>query len=112
MHVVFAQYVRQAKSIQNGTRHRIALAAILHRKSYYWLIIFLERRAYTSPEIALILIAKKTAVALEEFYGRRDPLPVVYVGLDHEIFNPARRDSLREAARRALGLAEESSLCS
>ncbi len=58
-------------------------------------------------DISLILIAKKTSVALEEFYGRRDPFPVVYVGLDHQIFNPARRDALRQAARRGLGLTEE-----
>jgi glycosyltransferase involved in cell wall biosynthesis len=108
VHVVFAQYVRQTKSDSERAQGIASRwPRLLHRRLYYWLIIFLERRAYTSMDISLILIAKKTSVALEEFYGRRDPLPVVYVGLDHQIFNPARRDALRQGARRGLGLAEE-----
>ena len=52
----------------------------------------------------LILIAKRTAASLEQFYHRREHLPVVYLGLDHEIFNHARRAELRENARKELGL--------
>ncbi len=108
VHVVFAQYVRQANADSERAQGIASRwPRLLHRKFYYWLIIFLERRVYSSMDISLILIAKKTSVALEEFYGRRDPFPVVYVGLDHQIFNPTRRDALRPAARRALELAEE-----
>jgi glycosyltransferase involved in cell wall biosynthesis len=107
VHIVFAQYVRQAES--NSKRVQVVASywpQLLHRRLYYWLAIFLERLAYTRLDITLILIAKKTFMALEEFYGRREPCPIVYVGLDHEIFNPARRASLRDEARRGLGLSE------
>jgi len=107
VHIVFAQYVRRAESDSERANNRISYwPHALHRKLYYWLAIFLEQRAYTRKNITLILIAKRTSLALEEFYGRHDPFPVVYVGLDHENFNPARRSFCREEARRALGLTE------
>jgi glycosyltransferase involved in cell wall biosynthesis len=107
VHIVFAQYVRRAKSDSERAAGVVSdWARVLHRKLYYWLAVFLEHRAYASSDITLILIAKRTSIALKEFYGRRDPCPVVYVGLDHQIFNPARRASLREQARRTLELPE------
>lgn len=106
VHIVFAQYARRDESESEHTNGLVShWPRALHRKLYYWLAIFLERRAYTGKNIALILIAKRTSMTLEEFYGRRDPCPVVYVGLDHEKFNPARRVLNREEARRALGIA-------
>ena len=113
VHIVFAQYARRDEPESEHTNSLVShWPRALHRKLYYWLAIFLERRAYTGKNIALILIAKRTSMTLEEFYGRRDPCPVVYVGLDHEKFNPARRVLNREEARRALGIAGANSLCS
>jgi glycosyltransferase involved in cell wall biosynthesis len=107
VHIVFAQYVRRAESDSERAKSLVSYwPHELHRKLYYWLAIFLEQRAYTRKNITLILIAKRTFMALEKFYGRRVPCPVVYVGLDHEKFNPARRALYRQEARRALGLAE------
>jgi glycosyltransferase involved in cell wall biosynthesis len=107
VHVVFAEYQRKLES-ESGGAHRpgSSWARALHRKLYYRLVIFLERLAYTSPHIQLIFIAKKTSAAVEKYYGRRSPCPVVYIGLDHEVFNPVRRATLRESARKELGLAE------
>jgi glycosyltransferase involved in cell wall biosynthesis len=105
VHIVFAQYVRRAASnsarIEGGVSY---WPQLLHRKLYYWLAIYLEQLVYTRDNVTLILIAKKTSTALEDFYGRRDPCPVVYVGLDHEVFNRERRVSLRDEARRELGI--------
>jgi UDP-glucose:(heptosyl)LPS alpha-1,3-glucosyltransferase len=107
VHIVFAQYVRRAEADSKRAADVVSdWARVLHRKLYYWLAVFLEHRAYASSDVTLILIAKRTSIALEEFYGRRDPCPVVYVGLDHQVFNPARRASLREQARQTLELAE------
>jgi UDP-glucose:(heptosyl)LPS alpha-1,3-glucosyltransferase len=53
------------------------------------------------------LIAHRTAEGLARFYGRTDDFPVVYVGLDHDVFNPQRRAELREAARQKLGIADD-----
>jgi glycosyltransferase involved in cell wall biosynthesis len=107
VHIVFAQYVRRTESDSERANSLVShWPQALHRKLYYWLAIFLEQRAYTRKNITLILIAKRTSIALEDFYGSRDQCPVVYVGLDHENFNPARRARNRQEARRALGLAE------
>src|SRR2546425_12433011 len=57
-------------------------------------------------DTSLILIARKTAEDLKRFYGRTDTLPVVYLGLDHQIFNPEARKALRSNARKQLELEE------
>ena len=107
VHIVFAQYVKRAESDSERTNSPgLNWLHALHRKLYYRLAIFLEQCAYPRKSITLILIARRTFMALEQFYGRHDPCPVVYVGLDHEKFNPARRALSREEARRTLGLAE------
>jgi UDP-glucose:(heptosyl)LPS alpha-1,3-glucosyltransferase len=108
VHIVFAEFLRQA-----GLELRLARSPVhswprlLHRKLYYRLIVALEKRIYSDPGTTLVLYAKKTARDLERFYGRRDRLPVLYLGLDHATFNPARRAALRDAARQQLGLAPE-----
>ncbi len=108
VHIVFAEYVRQARNELSFRRNSIrAWPRLLHRKLYYALIIAIERRVYGGSRAALILIAKRTALALERFYGRSGNLPVVYGGLDHAIFNPERRANLREDARRILALTPE-----
>jgi glycosyltransferase involved in cell wall biosynthesis len=103
VHIVFAQYVRQIQSELSLARHPVwTWPRILHRRLYYALAISLEGRAYTRPDVTLILIARRTAQALARFYGRSERLPVIWVGLDHNLFNQSRRASLREGARQAL----------
>lgn len=103
VHIVFAEYTAKLASGQEaegGLSPRV-----LHRKLYYRLIASLERRIYANPEKALILIARKTDRELALHYGRRTPSPVIYLGLDHNAFNPERRRGLRERARLELGYA-------
>jgi glycosyltransferase involved in cell wall biosynthesis len=105
VHIVFAQYVEGVRAgLQLSRNSILAWPRIIHRRLYYRLLRSLERRLYSPPGVPLVLIAKHTAAALEKFYNRRDNLPVVYVGLDHEVFNPARRAALREDARDELGI--------
>jgi len=107
VHIVFAEYIRQVGAEIDLLRSPIGTwPALLHRRLYYRLLVSLERRVYTNPKTVLILIARKTAARLERFYGRIDRFPVLYLGLDHAIFNPARRHRLREGARSELGLSE------
>ncbi|MFZ3216177.1 MAG: glycosyltransferase family 4 protein [Candidatus Acidiferrales bacterium] len=105
VHIVFAQYVQSVQAGLRLSRNSIlSWPRILHRRLYYRLLMALERRLYAPSGVPLVLIARRTAATLERFYGRRDRLPVVYVGLDHEIFNPARRAQLRDDARKELAL--------
>jgi glycosyltransferase involved in cell wall biosynthesis len=107
VHIVFAEYVRKLERGSGAAKHTpLAWLRLMHRSLYYRLLIFLERRAYRNPNITLILIANRTSTALREHYGRGGPFPVVYLGLDHETFNPSRRVSLRECARKKLELSE------
>ncbi len=108
VHIVFAEYVRKhASEARRPRRNASSWVRAVHQKLYYKLIMFLEKRAYTRPNVPLVLIAEHTSGALREHYGRRDSCPVVYVGLDHKIFNPSRRAVQREGARRELGVTED-----
>jgi glycosyltransferase involved in cell wall biosynthesis len=105
VHIVFAEYVSRVRNeISFSGKPVKAWPQLLHQRLYYALAMALERHAYGKHAIPLILIARRTSVALERFYGRFDNLPVVYVGLDHEVFNPQRRKMLRENARKELVL--------
>jgi glycosyltransferase involved in cell wall biosynthesis len=105
VHIVFAEYVSRVRNEISLTDKPVkAWLHLLHQRLYYRLAIALERHAYGKHEIPLVLIARRTSVALERFYGRFDNLPVVYVGLDHDVFNPQRRKLLRETARKELAL--------
>jgi UDP-glucose:(heptosyl)LPS alpha-1,3-glucosyltransferase len=108
VHIVFAEYVRKIAAEPGHPRQTASsLLRSIHQRLYYRLIVHLEKRAYTHPGVTLILIAKRTFLALQEHYGRYDSCPVIYVGLDHDAFNPERRSALREKARKELGLVED-----
>ncbi len=105
VHIVFAEFFRQAKPELRFFSHPVRnWPRLLHRRVYYSLIIFLERRIYPSPRKQLILIAKKTEADLCRFYPRNGSNPILYLGLDHARFNPTRRAELRSDARRSIGL--------
>jgi glycosyltransferase involved in cell wall biosynthesis len=108
VHIVFAEYLSRIRTQLSFANNPLsAWLWILHRKLYYRLAVWLERRAYTNPETVLILIAHKTGDSLACFYGRHDHFPVLYLGIDHSVFHPGRRMSLREEARIALELTSD-----
>ena len=105
VHIVFAEYAGKNNLAEDGSSAPdTGWLRRLHRNLYYRLAMILEKRAYTSPDIQLILIARKTSLALEKYYGRRGPFPVLYLGLDHQVFNPQRRAAIRRDARKQLDL--------
>jgi UDP-glucose:(heptosyl)LPS alpha-1,3-glucosyltransferase len=107
VHIVFAEFVRQtASGLQLWGNPVLFWPRLIHRRLYYRLIMFLERRMYTNPRAGLILIAKKTAEDLKRHYSIDRPLPVVYIGLDHEIFNRDLRLRNRQGSRKQLGVKE------
>ena len=108
VHIVFAEYVRRNHAaIEFARNPPWAWAALLNRKLYYGLIRFLEGRLYKRRNVRLILIARKTSEELARFYGRTEELPVVYLGLDHDVFKPAYRLAKRDAARAELRITED-----
>ena len=108
VHIIFAQYIQGLQAELALSRNSVgSWPRILHRRLYYSLIMALERRLYTDSGVPLFLIAKRTAAELARFYGRTDRLSVLYIGLDHETFNPPRRRALREEARRQLSISTD-----
>jgi glycosyltransferase involved in cell wall biosynthesis len=107
VHIVFAEFLQRVRSELKLNRNPAWFwPKLLHRRLYYRLIIWLESRVYRNPETVLILIAQKTAKDLERIYQRRDRCVVLYLGLDHTAYHPARRAALRDSARQQLGLAD------
>jgi UDP-glucose:(heptosyl)LPS alpha-1,3-glucosyltransferase len=108
VHIVFAEFVRLAEPELRFRANPFRFwPRLIHRWLYYRLIIFLERRMYANPRTGLILIAKKTAEDLKRHYGLAGPFPIVYIGLDKEIFNPELRQRLRPEVRYELGLGDD-----
>ncbi len=103
IHIVFAEFVRQVRPELSFKRNSIASwPRLIHRRLYYRLVRALERRLYLHPRAQLILIASKTQEDLDRYYGAHEPLPVVYMGIDHSAFSVETRIARREEARREL----------
>jgi UDP-glucose:(heptosyl)LPS alpha-1,3-glucosyltransferase len=107
VHIVFAEFYRQVEPELRFRSNSIWFwPRLLHRRLYYRLVMFLERKIYSNPRVSLIPIARKTAADLQRLYGRNDNLPVVYLGLDHAKFNPEVRRRLRSEVRKQLGVGD------
>jgi glycosyltransferase involved in cell wall biosynthesis len=105
VHITFAKYVRQVRTEMKFARNPTQeWPRLLHRKLYYRIAVFLEDRAYKNRATALVVNSRKTVGELRELFGRTDDIPVLYLGLDHDVFNTATRAKLREAARSALAI--------
>ena len=108
VHIVFAEFVRQAVAELRLAGNPVRFwPRLVHRRLYYALVMFLERRMYSNPKTQLILIAKKTAEDLKRHYRLDGPFPIVYIGLDHKIFNPELRRRNRPEVRRELGVEDK-----
>jgi glycosyltransferase involved in cell wall biosynthesis len=108
VHIVFAEFFRQVEPELQLSGNPVRFwPRLVHRRLYYRLIIFLERHIYSNRKTGLILIARKTAADLKYFYGRDDALPVVYIGLDHQIFNSESRLRNRAQVREQLKLRDD-----
>jgi UDP-glucose:(heptosyl)LPS alpha-1,3-glucosyltransferase len=104
VHIVFAEFFERvhgssiARSNQSGSWLRT-----LHRRLFYRLIIWLERRIYTRQALPLIAVSQKVENDLERFYGRTNSCFVVYNGIESTKFNPQVRECLRGRARSNFG---------
>jgi len=108
VHIVFAEYTKRVREGMDFLRNPVwEWARLLHRKLYYRVAVWMERRAYKNRGTMLVVCSRKTARELEQFYGRTDRIPVLYLGLDHSVFNTTVRTALREGARRTLKIPQD-----
>lgn len=100
IHIVFGDYMERVRPAMQWRGANVrSWPRILHRKLYYSVARWMERRAYRNSETTLVLCARKTGDQIRRLYGRKDQFPVIYIGVDHSTFNPACREKLRSEAR-------------
>jgi UDP-glucose:(heptosyl)LPS alpha-1,3-glucosyltransferase len=108
VHIVFAEFYTQAKDMLRLTRNPLRTwPRLIHRWLYYHLIMALERQIYGKHHKTLIAISKKVVRDLHHHYGVPTNLPIAYLGIDTQKFNPQVRILLRQQARQAFNLTEE-----
>jgi UDP-glucose:(heptosyl)LPS alpha-1,3-glucosyltransferase len=108
VHIVFAEFLEQVSEELKLRRNPLqSWPVLLHRRMYYLICKFVERRAYRNDRVVLVAVSEKTARAVVNFSGRKGSVDVVYNGIDIERFNPGRRASMRASARATLGLSED-----
>lgn len=107
IHVVFAEYCRRERAAASQRQSIRSWPRSLHRQLYYKLIMALERRVYMNRRNEIILTAKKTAQALQHYFGRNEIPTIIYAGLDHDVFNAGNCSRLRLSSRKQLCLAED-----
>jgi UDP-glucose:(heptosyl)LPS alpha-1,3-glucosyltransferase len=69
-----------------------------HRRTYYSLMTWLERRIYTSSQVSLAAVSQRTATLLKEYF-HRDDVRVIPNGVNGASFSPEGRLLLRAEAR-------------
>ena len=106
--IIFAEFVRRAHGDLRFTRNPVSSwPRLIHRKLYYGVVMLMEKLLYPNPKTQLVLYARKTAEDLGHLYQRHEQLPVLYLGIDHDIFNTELRASLRTSVRKELGISEK-----
>jgi glycosyltransferase involved in cell wall biosynthesis len=101
-----AEGARKTESPAHANRIT-AWPLILHRRIYYRLIEYLEKKLYGRDDIYLAAVSEKGAQDIRARFGEKKHLSVIYHGVDTAKFNPRRRMELRGAARSDLRLAND-----
>jgi len=107
VHIVFTEFYRLVHK-ELALRHNPVRMWpwLIHRKLSYHLFMALERRVYARSDILLAVTSNKMEQDLERSFPGNGRIPLIYYGVDLDQMNPARRESLREKARRDLRLSE------
>jgi glycosyltransferase involved in cell wall biosynthesis len=105
-HIVFGEFWQHVRGeLQLGRNPIKTWPLLLHRRLYYRLIEFLERRIYKNEKLELAAVSEKTAGAIAQFCGRKRSVDVIYNAIDAGQFSENKLKALRPVARTELGLA-------
>jgi UDP-glucose:(heptosyl)LPS alpha-1,3-glucosyltransferase len=106
VHIVFHAFYERVRP--ELALHRVPLRSwprIIHRKLYYKLIMFLERKIYRNPGVSLVAVSSLVAAQLKSHFQREDAT-VIPNAVDTLRFTPQARMAKRIVARRSLSYAE------
>src|SRR5271155_1809116 len=107
VHIVFTEFYRlahQELALRQSPARKWPW--LIHRKLSYHLFMALERGVYAGHKTLLAVTSHKMERDLERCFDRKGRMALVCNGVDLDQMNPARRESLREKARRNLQLLE------
>jgi glycosyltransferase involved in cell wall biosynthesis len=77
----------------------------LHRRTYYALLVALERKIYGNPRVSLTAVSQRTANFLRKYFGRTH-ISLLRNAVDLDAFTTEIRGQRRKKERSALGFAE------
>jgi glycosyltransferase involved in cell wall biosynthesis len=98
VHIVFHEfYLRVRPELQLRRLPFSAWPRTLHRRLYYSLIMFLERRIYRDPRVRLAAVSHMVAEQLRIHFGRED-VAVIPNAVDTAKFNPHARLARRASS--------------
>jgi UDP-glucose:(heptosyl)LPS alpha-1,3-glucosyltransferase len=98
VHALFHRLSELARTEEFGPAAPGLLRRV-HRRAYYAVLIALERRVYSDPEVSLAAVSERTARLVTEYFRRPD-VRVIPNGVDASRFSPAARVARRDQARR------------
>jgi glycosyltransferase involved in cell wall biosynthesis len=106
VHIVFsAFYERIRKELSLSHAGFRSWPFLIHRRLYYNLIIFLERRIYRDNRVKLIAVSGFVAAQLNQYFKRQDVV-IIPNAVDTQKFNPESRAAKRDCARQKLGYSQ------
>ena len=102
VHIVFHAFYLHVRP--ELALHRVPLRSwprVIHRKLYYKLIMFLERRIYRDPGVRLVAVSSLVAAQLKSHFQRED-VTVIPNAVDTLRFTPQARRAKRNVSRQSL----------
>jgi len=97
VHALFHRLLELARNEQPQASS-LSFLLRLHRRAYYALLTYLERRIYVNPKVTLAAVSQRTAALLSNYFHRQD-VTVIPNGVDTAHFSPSARVARRELAR-------------
>jgi glycosyltransferase involved in cell wall biosynthesis len=100
VHIVFHAFYERLRS--ELVLRRVPMSSwprLIHRKLYYQLIMFLERRIYRNPGVHLVAVSSLVAVQLKSHF-QRDNVTVISNAVDTTRFTPETRQGKRIGSRK------------
>ena len=107
VHIVFHEFYERVRS--ELALHRLPLQMwprVIHRRLYYKLATFLERRIYRDPHVRLVAVSSLVAAQLKSYFQRED-VNVIRNAVDTLRFSPEVRIARRNASRQSLSYAKD-----
>jgi glycosyltransferase involved in cell wall biosynthesis len=107
VHIVFHEFYERVRSELALRRLPFQMwPRVIHRKLYYKLVSFLERKIYRDPHVCLVAVSSLVAAQLKSYFQRED-VNVIRNAVDTRRFTPGVRVARRNASRHSRSYAKD-----